>query len=159
MIDDRASTFSAYGSTIRARSPQDPVSGDQPTTRARGYLAEAHDGLDASWLEHKSEVDRFEAFRALDDDSKAAWLAYIVAMSLEAKATYRAEQCPLHNRLATIMDVDVASWWRPPSANFFDRISKGSLRTLLADFGGAAPPPPPATLNTMPSPDNQHDGV
>src|SRR3546814_12359327 len=88
MIDDRASTFSAYGSTIRARSPQDPVSGDQPTTRARGYLAEAHDGLDASWLEHKSEVDRFEAFRALDDDSKAAWLASIVAMSLEAKARY-----------------------------------------------------------------------
>ena len=137
MIDDRASTFSAYGSTIRARSPQDPVSGDQPTTRARGYLAEAHDGLDASWLEHKSEVDRFEAFRALDDDSKAAWLAYIVAMSLEAKASYRAEQCPLHNRLATIMDVDVASWWRPTSENFFDRISKGSILTLLADVGGA----------------------
>src|SRR3546814_12421494 len=64
MIDDRASTFSAYGSTLRARSPQDPVSGEQPATRARGYLAEAHDGLDASWLEHKSEVDRFEAFRS-----------------------------------------------------------------------------------------------
>jgi len=138
MIDDRASTFSAYGSTLRARSPQDPVSGEQPATRARGYLAETHDGLDASWLEHKSEVDRFEAFRALDDDSKAAWLAYIVAMSLEAKATYRAEQCPLHNRLATIMDVAVASWWRPTSENFFDRISKGSILTLLADVGGAA---------------------
>jgi len=138
MIDDRTSTFSAYGSTIRARSPQDPVSGEQPTTRARGYLAEAHDGLDASWLEHRSEVDRFEAFRALDDDSKAAWLAYIVAMSLEAKASYRAEQCPLHNRLATIMEVDVASWWRPTSENFFDRISKGSILTLLADVGGAA---------------------
>ncbi|WP_336975281.1 ParB/RepB/Spo0J family partition protein [Sphingobium aromaticiconvertens] len=138
MIDDRTSTFSAYGSTIRARSPQDPVSGEQPATRARGYLAEAHDGLDASWTEHKSEVDRFEAFRALDDDSKAAWLAYIVAMSLEAKASYRAEQCPLHNRLATIMEVDVASWWRPTSENFFDRISKGSILTLLADVGGAA---------------------
>src|SRR3546814_11112469 len=80
----------------------------------------------------------FRSFRALDDDSKAAWLAYIVAMSLEAKASYRAEQCPLHNRLATIMDVDVASWWRPTSENFFDRISKGSILTLLADVGGAA---------------------
>src|SRR3546814_14963215 len=59
-------------------------------------------------------------------------------MSLEAKATYRAEQCPLHNRLSTIMDVDVASWWRPPSENFFDRISKGPILTLLADVGGAA---------------------
>ena len=138
MIDDRMSSFSAYGSTIRARSPQDPVTGEQPVTRARGYLAEAHDGLDASWTEHKSEVDRFEAFRALDDDGKAAWLAYIVAMSLEAKPSYRAEQCPLHNRLATIMDVDVAGWWRPTSENFFDRISKGSILTLLADVGGAA---------------------
>ncbi|MDE8654639.1 ParB/RepB/Spo0J family partition protein [Novosphingobium album (ex Liu et al. 2023)] len=138
MIDDRMSTFSAYGSTIRARSPQDPVSGEQPSTRARGYLAEAHDGLDASWTEHKSEVERFEAFRALDDDGKAAWLAYIVAMSLEAKPSYRAEQCPLHNRLATIMEVDVASWWRPTSENFFDRVSKGSILTLLADVGGAA---------------------
>ena len=138
MIDDRTSSFSAYGSTIRARSSQDPVSGAQPATRARDYLAEAHDGLDASWLEHKSEVDRFEAFRALEDDSKAAWLAYVVAITLEAKASYRAEQCPLHNRLATIMEVDVASWWRPTSENFFDRISKGSILTLLADVGGAA---------------------
>ncbi|RVT38385.1 ParB/RepB/Spo0J family partition protein [Sphingobium algorifonticola] len=138
MIDDRTSSFSAYGSTIRARSPQDPVSGQQPATRARSYLAEAQDGLDASWLEHKSEVERFEAFRALDDDAKAAWLAYVVAISLEAKPSYRAEQCPLHNRLATIMDVEVASWWRPTSENFFDRISKGSILSLLADVGGAA---------------------
>jgi len=138
MIDDRTSTFSAYGSTVRARSPQDPVTGEQPATRARAYLAEAHDGLDAGWTEHKSEVERFEAFRALDDDAKASWLAYIVAMSLEAKPSYRAEQCSLHNRLATIMDVDVAGWWRPTSENFFDRISKGSILTLLADVGGAA---------------------
>lgn len=137
MIDDRMSTESAYGSTIRARSPQDPVTGEQPATRARSYLAEAHDGLDADWTEYPSQVERFEAFRALDDDGKAAWLAYIVAMSLEAPNS-RAEQSPLHNRLATIMEIDVASWWRPTSENFFDRVSKGSILTLLADVGGAA---------------------
>jgi ParB family chromosome partitioning protein len=136
-IDDRMSSSAAYGSTIRARSPQDPVSGELPSTRARAYLAEAHDGLDAVWTEHSSEVERFEAFRALDDDGKAAWLAYIVAMSLEAPS-YRADQCPLQNRLATIMGVDVASWWRPTSENFFDRVSKGSILTLLAEVGGAA---------------------
>lgn len=138
MIDDRHGSFSAYGSTIRARPPQDPVSGQQPETRARGYLAEAHEGLDAAWTEHKSGVDRFEAFRALDDDRKANWLAYIVARSLEAKPSYRAEHCALHNRLATIMEVDVASWWRPTSENYFDRISKGSILSLLAEVGGAA---------------------
>jgi ParB family chromosome partitioning protein len=135
MIDDRMTAESAYGSTIRARSPQDPVTGEQPATRARSYLAEAHDGLDAGWTEYQSQVDRFEAFRGLDDDAKAAWLAYIVAMSLEAPNS-RAEHSPLHNRLATIMEIDVASWWRPTSENFFDRVSKGSILTLLADVGG-----------------------
>ena len=85
----------------------------------------------------KIDLETFEAFRALDDDGKAAWLAYIVAMSLEAPS-YRADQCPLQNRLATIMGVDVASWWRPTSENFFDRVSKGSILTLLAEVGGAA---------------------
>ncbi len=137
MIDDRINGQCAYGSTIQARSPEDPVRVGHPATRARAYLAEAHDGLDASWTEHGSEVDRFEVFRALDDDTKAAWLAYIVAMSLQAKSSYRTEQCALHNRLATIMDIDVASWWRPTSENFFDRISKGSILNLLAEVGGA----------------------
>src|SRR3546814_9497501 len=52
MIDDRHSSFSAYGSTIRAHPPQDPVSGQQPETRARRYLAEAHERSE----EHTSEL-------------------------------------------------------------------------------------------------------
>src|SRR3546814_18259021 len=46
--------------------------------------------------------------------------------------------CAVHNRLATLMEVDVASWWRPTSENYFDRISKGSILALLADVGGPA---------------------
>jgi ParB family chromosome partitioning protein len=109
-----------------------------PTSRARDYLAEAHEGLVSAWTEHEGEVDRFEAFRALDDDSKANWLAYIVAMSLEAKPGYSNEQIPLHNRLASILEIDVASWWRPTSENFFDRVNKGSILSLLNDIGGPA---------------------
>eukprot|EP00456_Euglypha_rotunda_P048181 TRINITY_DN38595_c1_g1_i5.p1 TRINITY_DN38595_c1_g1~~TRINITY_DN38595_c1_g1_i5.p1 ORF type:complete len:400 (-),score=108.61 TRINITY_DN38595_c1_g1_i5:219-1304(-) len=137
MVDDRTSHLSDYGTTIRAHRPQDPVFGEVPTTRAREYLAEAHDGLDASWTEHKSEVDRFEAFRALDDDTKASWLAYIVAMSLEAKRPgYASVQNRLQNRLASIIEVDVAAWWRPTSENFFDRVNKGTILTLLNEIGG-----------------------
>lgn len=36
------------------------------------------------------------------------------------------------------MEVDVAAWWRPTSENFFDRISKGSILSLLNEVGGAA---------------------
>ncbi|MDT7533117.1 ParB/RepB/Spo0J family partition protein [Sphingobium sp. SA2] len=145
MIDARTNSSSRYsynsvkyGTTIRASGPQDPTTGDMPTSRARDYLSEAHEGLEAAWTEHQSEVDRFEAFRALDDDSKANWLAYIVAMSLEAKPGMSNEQIPLHNRLASILDIDVASWWRPTSENFFDRVNKGSILSLLNDIGGPA---------------------
>lgn len=137
MVDDRTSHLSDYGTTIRAHRPQDPIFGEVPNTRAREYLAEAHDGLDASWTEYKSEVDRFEAFRALDDDTKASWLAYIVAMSLEAKRPgYAGAQNKLQNRLASIIDVDVTAWWRPTSENFFDRVNKGTILTLLNEIGG-----------------------
>ncbi|RSU72122.1 chromosome partitioning protein ParB [Sphingomonas sp. S-NIH.Pt3_0716] len=133
-----SSSSTRYGTTIRAGGPQDPVTGDMPTSRAREYLAEAHDGLDATWTERDNEVERFEAFRALDDDSKANWLAYIVALSLEAKPGMSNEQIPLQNRLASILEIDVASWWRPTSDNFFDRVNKGSILTLLTDVGGPA---------------------
>ncbi|MGO4168844.1 ParB/RepB/Spo0J family partition protein [Novosphingobium sp. YAF33] len=124
-----------YGSTLRAGAPQDPISGDMPVTRARQYLAEAHDGLDAAWTEPADIVERFEAFRALGDDAKAAWLAYIVAVSLEAKGGFKAEQIPLQNRLASILEIDVAAWWRPTAENFFDRVNKGTILTLLNDVG------------------------
>jgi ParB family transcriptional regulator, chromosome partitioning protein len=139
MIDGRtnpAADLTRYGTTIRAAAPYDPVTGELPRSRARDYLAEAHDGLDVAWTEHDDEVERFEAFRALDDDSKANWLAYIVAMSVEAKSSSSNEPAPLQNRLASILDIDVASWWRPTSENFFDRINKGSILSLLHDVGG-----------------------
>jgi ParB family chromosome partitioning protein len=95
MIDDRDRRKRLWLDHSRALA-QDPVTGERPATRARSYLAEAHDGLDAGWTEYQSQVDRFEAFRGLGDDAKAAWLAYIVAMSLEAPNS-RAE----HSRCTT----------------------------------------------------------
>ncbi|MBZ6384225.1 ParB/RepB/Spo0J family partition protein [Sphingomonas sanguinis] len=133
---DASDSAVKYGTTIQAMGPQDPFVGDMPSSRARAYLAEAHDGLDAAWTEHDSEIERFEAFRALDDDGKANWLAYIVALSLEAKPGLSNVQIPLHNRLATILEVDVAGWWRPTSENFFDRVNKGTILSLLHEIGG-----------------------
>lgn len=140
MVDGRSGGSSGSGSTISASTPQDPVlSNNVPASKARDYLAEVHDGLDASWQESGDKVARFEAFRILDDEVKAAWLAWIVATSLQAKEVYGSHrQNPLQNRLATILEVDVASWWRPTSENFFDRVSKGALLSLLDDVGGPA---------------------
>ena len=140
MVDARRGTSSNDGTTISAHAPQDPIlSTNMPGSRARDYLAEVRDGLDESWGESDNKVMRFEAFRALGDEVKSAWLAYIVATSLEAKESYGSNrQNPLHGRMASILEVDVASWWRPTSENFFDRVSKGSLISLLHEVGGPA---------------------
>jgi ParB family chromosome partitioning protein len=139
MADQGNAGASYNGTTIRAPSPQDPVlASNVPATRARGYLAEVHEGLDDSWTESRDMVTRFEAFRMLGDEAKAAWLAWIVAKSFEAKESYSTRQNPLQNRLATLLEVDVASWWRPTSENFFDRVPKGALLSLLDDVGGPA---------------------
>ncbi len=140
MVDARTGNSSGDGTTISANRPQDPIlSNNVPGSRASDYLAEVHDGLDASWTESRDKVARFEAFRILGDDVKAAWLAWVVATSLEAKENYGShKQNPLQNRLASILEVDVASWWRPTSENFFDRVSKGALLSLLDEVGGPA---------------------
>ncbi|MDJ0275953.1 ParB N-terminal domain-containing protein [Sphingomonas sp. 2R-10] len=140
MVDERCGTAANDGTTIRADRPQDPISfANSPGSRARDYLTEVHEGLDMSWKTSDHQVMRFEAFRALGDEVKTAWLAYIVATSLEAKISYGTNQLnPMHARLASILDIDVASWWRPTSENFFDRVSKGSLVTLLHEVGGPA---------------------
>lgn len=140
MIDERSGTSANVGTTIRANRPQDPILfTNMPKARARDYLTEVHEGLDVSWRASDHQVVRFEAFRALDDEVKTAWLAYIVATSLEAKISYGTNELnPMHGRLATILDIDVASWWRPTSENFFDRVSKGSLISLLHEVGGPA---------------------
>ncbi len=137
MVDARA-RHAQYGTSIHARPPMDPAVGELPASRARDFLAEAREELAASWTESACEVERFEAFRVLEDEAKAGWLAWAVATSLEAKPTYAARQNPLQNRLATIMAVDVASWWRPTSENFFDRVNKGALLSLLDEVGGPA---------------------
>ncbi|QOT74555.1 ParB N-terminal domain-containing protein (plasmid) [Sphingobium fuliginis] len=134
MAQSRTQDDQSAGSTIVAAAPQDPATAGVPGSRARDYLVEAMDGLDAGWAGHPCVVDRFEAFRALSDDSKVAWLAYLTAVSLVA----RTGQNPLHNRLATILDVNCALWWRPTAENYFDRISKGSTLALLNDVGGPA---------------------
>mgnify|MGYP004192730581 CR=1 FL=1 len=105
--------------------------------RLEGILAEAEDALDKTWQGEKDVAKRFLAFRELDDDAKAAWLSYVVAISLEAKKGYQSEYHPIHAVLGSILDIDVAAMWRPTSPNFFDRINKTACLAALTDVGGS----------------------
>lgn len=134
---DRDTRYARHGTTIKADCPADPVLGsDMPGSDAKTAIAEAAAALDAAWTTHDDLVTRFEAFRALEDDPKGAWMAYAVAGSLEAKSSYGDVVNPLQARLATILEVDVAQWWRPTSVNYFDRVSKGTSLALLDEIGG-----------------------
>ncbi len=141
MVDQRTGySMGATGSTIRASRADDPVfATNMPESRARTYIGEFAEALEDGWRDGMTKVDRFEAFRALDDETKAQWMAWVVATSLTAKdEPGTPEPNRLQNRLATILEIDVASWWRPNSINFFDRISKGSMMALLDQVGGPA---------------------
>jgi ParB family chromosome partitioning protein len=100
-------------------------------------IAGAYEALDKAWGEHKSVVDRFNAFRELDDDAKGAWIAYTVATSIEAKMGYASGYNPIHAQLGMLLEIEPAAMWRPTSENYFDRINKGSILDLLKEVGGA----------------------
>lgn len=135
LADNRS--YEGKGTSIKAGRPSDPATGEVPQSAAEGILAEAEDGLDKAWQEQGSVAARFIAFRDLEDDAKAAWLAYAVALSLEAKKGYGSEYHPVHAVLGSMLDVDVAALWRPTAENFFDRVSKTSCLAALTEVGGS----------------------
>ena len=127
------------GSSLVATAPSNPVfdlkTPDAPATIAQ---AQAQEGLDRSWTEKPSRSERFDAFRALPDDARAAWLGHAVARTLEASVNLTGDRfCGFHNHLGTLLGIDVARWWRPTGANYFDRVPKSVTLAALAEVGGA----------------------
>ncbi|MFN3946272.1 MAG: ParB N-terminal domain-containing protein [Allosphingosinicella sp.] len=140
MIDREAGYSSGKsGSSLVALPPHDPVFGfktpDAAATRARGEAAEA---LDRSWSAADTRAGRFDAFRALPDEARAAWLGHAVARTLEASLNLPGGRtCPFHDHLGRLLGIDVAKWWRPTGANFFDRVPKRVTLAVLEEIGGA----------------------
>lgn len=135
LSEDRS--YESKGTSLSGGKPHDPAGGEVPQAAAEGILAEAHDALDKTWQGHKEITARFLAFRELDDEAKATWLSYVVAISLEAKRGYQSEYHPIHAVLGTSLDIDVAALWRPTSENFFDRVNKSACLAALTDVGGS----------------------
>jgi ParB family chromosome partitioning protein len=75
----------------------------------------------------------------LPEDSRAAWLGHAVARTLEASAAVPGERaCAFHDHLGELLGVEVARWWRPTGANYFDRVPKSVTLAALAEVGGPA---------------------
>ena len=125
-------------STLRAPVPAGPIIGfEAKDAPASSGLAEFRSSLDESWRAGDDAISRFDLFRALPDDSRAAWLGYVVARSLEASLNMAGErQLPFQDHLGSLIGIDMAQWWRPTAANYFDRVSKQVILDALTDVGG-----------------------
>lgn len=125
-------------STLRAPVPAGPIIGfEAKDAPASSGLAEIRSGLDESWRAGTDVTARFDLFRALPDESRAAWLGFVVARSLEASLNMSGErQLPFQDHLGSLIGIDMAQWWRPTAANYFDRVSKQVILDALTDVGG-----------------------
>jgi ParB family chromosome partitioning protein len=115
-----------------------PVTGfeakDAPASAA---LAEFAGALDQGWRAAATDVERFEAFRALPEDARSAWLGHVVARTLVASLACAGERsAPLHEALGRLLEIETAHWWRPTGANFFDRVPKAKTIEALDAAGG-----------------------
>ena len=126
------------GSSLVVRTPSDPVTGfETPNAPATFARLQASDALDRTWMEGESRSARFDAFRALPEPDRASWLGHAVACTLEASLNLAGQRfCAFHDHLGQLLEVDVASWWRPTGINFFDRVPKAVALAALAEVGG-----------------------
>ena len=94
--------------------------------------------LDVAKAYAATRAGRFDAFRALPDEARAAWLGHASARTLEASLNLPGGRtCPFHDHLGRLLGIDVAKWWRPTGANFFDRVPKSVTLAALEKIGGA----------------------
>jgi ParB family transcriptional regulator, chromosome partitioning protein len=141
MVDREAVCSSERtGSSLIALAPSDPVFGfKSPEAKATIARTKAVDQLDRSWTSGRSRSERFDAFRGLSAEARAAWLGHAVARTLEASANASGERkCAFHDHLGQLLGIDVAQWWRPTGANYFDRVPKSVTLAALQEVGGPA---------------------
>jgi ParB family chromosome partitioning protein len=140
MVDRPGYSAERSGSSLLAMRPSDPVAGFKaPEAAATVASAAAADALDRGWTGGASRAQRFDAFRALSEEARSAWLGFAVARTLEASLNLAGPRaCAFHDHLGQLLGIDVARWWRPTGANYLDRVPKGMALEALAEVGGPA---------------------
>jgi len=109
---------------------------DFSSTKAAKVLSATLNKLDTGWLSLKSEVKRFESFRALSSAKKQAMVSYCVAQQLESGSVTTGKD-KLIDLLVTELDTDFTTYWRPNKLNFFGRLTTPALLALGRKWNGA----------------------
>jgi ParB family chromosome partitioning protein len=121
--------------TLACRTPESTLSDFKSGTQAAERWTELESALDRSWAELPTPIQRFEAFRALDDDMRAAWFGWAVARTLIP--TGHGEPGDIFiSHVGDQLEIDVAAWWRPTALNYFDRAPKQVTLDAIDRVGG-----------------------
>ncbi|WCT75775.1 ParB/RepB/Spo0J family partition protein (plasmid) [Sphingomonas naphthae] len=134
-----ANNYVRNHSTLKASPSQFPIFAFRDEgSLASQTIAEQRQALDTNWAGYDTMSARFDAFRALDDEARGAWVAFVIAQTLEPtlNAGDGGRLNGFHDHLGRILDIEVAQWWRPTAANFFGRVKKDVMLDALEDIGG-----------------------
>lgn len=137
MIDKALRTYGAYdfASGLKAPKPDSRIGNFETETAAADAWAKLESDLDSGWREAGDIGARFDAFRALDDEMRAAWFAWVIARTLEP-VNDRDSGARFLRHVGRSLDIDVARWWRPTARNFFDGVTRPWILDLFDKIGG-----------------------
>ncbi|WP_267382089.1 MULTISPECIES: ParB/RepB/Spo0J family partition protein [unclassified Sphingomonas] len=126
-------------STLKSSAAAFPIFGFRDEgSMASQTIDDQRQRLDTSWAGLPTMTARFDAFRALDDEARGAWVAYSIARTLEPTLNvaegYRSNG--FHDHLGRLLDIQVEHWWRPTAENFFGRVKKTVMLDALEEIGG-----------------------
>jgi len=139
LADNAIGNHYERGCSLEVARRNDPsVRGTMPDSLADAALGEIRNQLNTSWSEFPTPSERFDAFRDLEEEDRAAWLAVSMAGSIEASLGGKGlhHSNPFHDHLGQILDIDVAAWWRPTAGGYFTRVRKAGMQTALNQIGG-----------------------
>jgi ParB family transcriptional regulator, chromosome partitioning protein len=131
-IDDAAD----LATDLSAKQPGSAPAGFHSGTLAAEEWARIDQALDRSWTGAGNAIQRYDAFCALGDEDRAAWLAWAIARTLHAVAAGGSGEAFI-NHLGASFDIDEAAWWRPTANNYFDRLNgKAAILAHIEEVGG-----------------------
>ena len=134
-----ATSYVRDHSTMKASAAQMPILAFRDEgSMASQTIEDQRQHLDTSWAGHTTMSERFDAFRALDEGARGAWVAYAIAQTLEPTLNIAegGRTNGFHDHLGRILDIQVAQWWRPTAENFFGRVKKDVMLDALLEIGG-----------------------
>lgn len=123
---------------LQIRASKVSVKGSQDTVGKELHAKEQAllKALPLEWMNHKNELERYEAFCGLSIEDKQRLFAACIARALSPQLAGEASKSHLFDAVGKRLGVDVAAHWRPTKDNYFDRVTKKQALACAAQVLG-----------------------